>query len=83
MNPERLGYTPAAMPHCDSKVLHAPGECDYCDLWPIWQEARRMWGIAFTGHTPRDGEIWCPSELQRTLDNINEWPGNRPKKETA
>lgn len=39
-------------PHCDARILHAPGECEYCDLHPEWQELRKMWGIAFTGHLP-------------------------------
>lgn len=72
----------ATMPHCDSRVLHAPSECKYCDAWPSWQEARKMWGIAFTGHEPQDGEIWCPSELHRSVETINLWPGNRPKAES-
>ncbi len=38
--------------HCDARVLHAPGECQYCDLHPEWQELRKAWGIAFTGHLP-------------------------------
>ena len=39
-------------PHCDARILHAPGECEYCDLHPEWQELRKVWGIAFTGHLP-------------------------------
>lgn len=68
----------ATMPHCDQRVLHAPGECEYCDAYPTWQEARQMWGIAFTGHPPQEGELPCPSEVHRDLDTINRWPGNRP-----
>jgi hypothetical protein len=80
-------------PHCDGKVLHAPGECEYCDMHPDWQELREMWGIAFTGHsheiiTYKDWEgkevqtilIPCPSELDRPLDVIEAWPRNRAKK---
>lgn len=37
-----------------------------------------MWGVAFTGHRPEDGELPCPSEVTRDIDTINEWPGNRP-----
>lgn len=69
----------ATMPHCDSAVLHAPGECEYCDAYPSWQEARQAWGIAFTGHPPTDEQpLPCPSETHRDLDTINRWPGNRP-----
>lgn len=39
-------------PHCDARVLHAPGECEYCDRHADWQELRQAWGIAFTGHSP-------------------------------
>lgn len=67
----------AEMPHCDSTVLHAPGECEYCDLYPEWQKARKMWGIAFSGHDPVDGQLPCPSEVHRSRDVINRWPGNR------
>jgi hypothetical protein len=63
-------------PHCDSAVLHAPGECVYCDGYPEWQRYRQVAGIAFTGHPFKDGEISCPSELRRPIDDINRWPGN-------
>lgn len=49
-------------PHCDSRVLHAPGECEFCDTHPIWQELRRAWGIAFTGHQPRASLPVCGRE---------------------
>lgn len=69
----------ATMPHCDSAVLHAPGECEYCDAYPEFQKARKMWGIAFTGQPPTDEQpLLCPSEVRRDLDTINRWPGNRP-----
>ena len=44
---------PPTFPHCDQRVLHAPGECQYCDMCPEWQQLRVAWGIAFTGHAPR------------------------------
>jgi hypothetical protein len=40
-------------PHCDQRVLHAPGECEFCDGNPDWQALREAWGISFTGHAPR------------------------------
>lgn len=71
------------MPHCDQRVLHAPGECQYCDHYPEWQELRTYWGIAFTGHDPilnkehpRLSQVPCPSEI-RGREDINHWPGNR------
>ena len=66
-------------PHCDSRILHAPGECVYCDMNPGWQELRQAWGIAFTGHLPdpESGIVMCPTDYNR--DNYNQWPGNTPE----
>lgn len=67
------------MPHCDQAVLHAPGECKYCDERPDWQALRQLWGIAFTGHPPQQGEVACPSDARRP-NGVNQlWPGNQPK----
>lgn len=66
-------------PHCDPRVLHAPGECEYCDLHPDWQELRKTWGIAFTGHDPVDDQCSCPADFARpqgsNADHRN-WYGN-------
>lgn len=70
----------AAMPHCDAAVLHAPGECVYCDRYPEWQRHREMARINFTGHHDPD-RVLCPSETRRPLENINRWPGNRATRE--
>ena len=45
-------------PHCDSRILHGPQDgCEFCDAHPDWQELRKAWGIAFTGHVPAvDGD---------------------------
>jgi hypothetical protein len=66
-------------PHCDQRVLHAPGECEYCDMHPDWQEIREAWGIAFTGYEPDAGELPCPATVKRPLDVINMWGGNVPR----
>jgi len=66
------------IPHCDQRVLHAPGECQYCDREPIWQALRLLWGIAFTGHEPADGEMPCPSDYRRGTGQAHTWGGNRP-----
>lgn len=69
----------AAFPHCDTRVLHAPDECEYCDMYPDWQKLRRMWGIAFTGHRPRDAELPCPADYHRPPGSPSDhrhWPGN-------
>jgi hypothetical protein len=73
-------------PHCDSRILHAPGECQYCDKYPGWQELRQMWHIAFTGKQPEslDEPRWttkgpvlpCPADYIRG-DKHAIWGGNR------
>jgi hypothetical protein len=76
-------------PHCDSYILHAPGECEYCDMRPEWQELRQSWGIAFTGQpTPtrgpgdlsRSGPVLpCPADFTRPPGSPSDhrrWGGN-------
>ncbi len=69
----------AAMPHCDQSVLHAPGECGYCDDYSDWQELRKFWRIAFTGHAPTEHEVPCPSDQRRGQGMAHAWPGNAPR----
>lgn len=69
-------------PHCDMRVLHAPGECKYCDAHPEWQALREAWDINFTGEHYPFISI-CPAEMFRTVEKINAWPGNRPRTEGA
>lgn len=64
-------------PHCDSAVLHAPGECQHCDRYSAWQRYRQVARIAFTGHEPTEDETMCPSEVRRPVEAINRWGGNR------
>lgn len=64
----------APYPHCDNLVLHAPGECEYCDMYPDKQAIRITQGINFTGH----GDD--PATEHRPLTTINQWYGNIPKK---
>lgn len=66
-------------PHCDSRVLHSPTECEYCDRHGDWQFLREVWGIAFTGHPPKDGQVACPADRARPSGAQNDhqrWPGN-------
>lgn len=65
----------AAFPHCDSQVLHAPGECRYCDKYPEAQALRIRARVNFTGHYDED-KVICPAERRRTLPTINRWYGN-------
>jgi hypothetical protein len=59
----------AFAPHCDQRILHAPGECWACDLYPDWQALREKWGIAFTGQAPLTGvagnQLPCPADHNR------------------
>lgn len=67
-------------PHCDQRVLHAPGECQYCDKHADWQALRIATGIAFTGHEPNveRKELPCPAWFARG-ENCQKWGGNTPK----
>jgi len=51
-------------PHCDPRILHAPGECEFCDDRPEWQQLRTGWGIAFTGRQPKGLEPFCMKPLR-------------------
>jgi hypothetical protein len=69
------------LPHCDSRVLHAPAECEYCDHHPEWQALREAWGIAFTGHVPIGDQVPCPADAARppgSPSDAHRWGGNRP-----
>jgi hypothetical protein len=65
-------------PHCDARVLHAPGECKYCDMHGEWQALRITWGVAFTGYEPDSGEVADPATVNRPLKTSELWSGNRP-----
>lgn len=76
----------AAFPHCDQRVLHAPGACEHCDHYPHYQELRKAWGINFTGialeheaNDPKSKLLPCPSDFNRGLGGAHVWGGNRPK----
>ncbi len=67
-------------PHCEPRILHAPGECEFCDRHPEWQELRKHWGIAFTGKTPvlkgpQQMELPCPADFNRGATHT-QWGGN-------
>jgi len=68
------------IPHCDSRILHDPSDCGYCDR-PEWQKKRRELGIASTGCYPNIGEISCEADAKRpsnTLGDHRRWYGNMP-----
>jgi hypothetical protein len=72
---EELRNYIAQFPHCDARILHAPGECVYCDQHPDWQALRASWGIAFTGWTPDEKELPCPADHARG-NTHTKWGGN-------
>lgn len=67
-------------PHCDQRILHAPGECRYCDRYKDWQALRVAWGIVFTGWTPEGTELPCPADHTRG-NSHRTWIGNVATKE--
>jgi hypothetical protein len=82
VKPVKASYLIGQYPHCDQRILHAPGECEFCDKHPEWQSLRRGWGIAFTGYEPEEKELPDPATFARG-DVINRWHGNiaQPKEE--
>lgn len=68
------------IPHCDSRVLHDPSDCEYCGERPEWQAKRQELKIANTGCTPPDGWIPCEADYKRPPgdDDHRRWFGNRP-----
>lgn len=67
------------IPHCDSRLLHAKGECQWCDERPNLQAIRAELGINFSGHYDKD-KLICPAEMARNLPKIERWAGNVPWK---
>lgn len=74
----RLGLFNGQFPHCDAKVTHAPGECQYCDKHPLLQVMREFYGIAFSGYEPEEGELPCPADFARP-GMSQKWGGNVPR----
>jgi hypothetical protein len=70
------------MAHCDQSILHAPGECQYCDHYPQAQALRKWWRINFTGHQDPD-KAPCPSTLFRPDEVRDLWGGNVPLAHTG
>lgn len=64
-------------PHCDHRVLHEPGKCEYCDVHPDWQQERADKKVNFTGISD-PSKTTCPSDEARGLGGAHVWGGNRP-----
>lgn len=68
-------------PHCDARILHAVGECEYCDMAKDLQSERETLDVSNTGKTNRR---WpCPADLARKPEQYNAWSGNRPENAEA
>lgn len=68
----------AKFPHCDELVIHSKNFCKWCDMFPEAQQERIERGINFTGEYDPEKTI-CPSEIRRSLTNIEKWGGNIPR----
>ena len=64
-------------PHCEHRVLHPPGDCEFCDMYPDLQKKRIDEGVNFTGEGDPNKKP-CPAEEARGLENVNAWHRNRP-----
>jgi hypothetical protein len=73
--PDDVEEGQAPFPHCDELVLHAPGECEFCDHYPARQRQRERDGVNFTGHHD-PGKRTCPAEVRRDLATLEAWGGN-------
>ena len=79
VRPKTINAAIKQFPHCDQRILHAPGECVYCDKHPEWQQLRQVWGITFTGYEPEsEKETLCPAMKARP-EAYNKWSGNVAK----
>ena len=78
---DNKGIYEAPFPHCDSRILHAPKSCEYCDHYSLQQHERIRDGIAFTGETPVGNQVPCPADVARPKGSSNDhrrWGGNKP-----
>jgi hypothetical protein len=85
---EKAGSGDHISPHCDPRVLHEPGECSTCDVFPQYQALRILWGVNFTGGKKgmmdEDPDNWkalpCPADFARGDLQAHNWYGNRPNR---
>jgi hypothetical protein len=68
----------AQAPHCDQRILHSRGVCEYCDRYPDRQAIRLANRILCTNEDPQDGWRACPAIEVRGKESCEYWPGNRP-----
>lgn len=75
---EYLDAWEAPFPHCDSRVLHSPGVCVYCDQVKPLQEYRKMCGLPFSDELQANDAL-LPGET-RNVASAHAWGGNQPRK---
>lgn len=63
--------------HCDQRVLHEPGLCEYCDEYPEAQAKRVELGVNFTSLNDPN-LLPCPADKARPVTNLYSWAGNHP-----
>ncbi len=79
--PDEFCPIPHCQAHCDSRILHEPGVCIYCDHYPELQQWRIDNGWAFTGETPLPHQRPCPADAARPPNSPSDhrrWGGNKP-----
>lgn len=64
-----------AYPHCDQRILHSPGACEFCDLAKVLQQYRAMLHLKFTDQLGENDPL-LPGET-RTKASAERWGGNR------
>lgn len=55
----------AEYPHCNPEVLHAPGTCQFCDLYP---ERQAMRAASRTAFTPAEANGWMGNVAQPAVE---------------
>lgn len=63
-------------PHCDSRILHSPGACVYCDKYPNRQQDRIDSNTNFSNESDPN-KLPCPSTYLRSAEVRDRWSGNR------
>lgn len=74
---EKYGYGVCKFPHCDSRILHLPEECESCAAAVELQEERVFLNISNT--LVKNRKWKCPADRVRTPQSLNWWPGNTRK----
>ena len=59
-------------PHCDTRVLHEPGTCVFCDHYPERQSERSARGINFTNTSDPNLQP-CPAVAARGPKSLYDW----------